>query len=153
MQPSPRRAERPVAGARLYLAWLVSVVATLGSLYFSEVRGFVPCTLCWYQRVLMYPMVILLGVASYVQDLGVRRYALPLSFLGIVVALYHVLEQNVPGFGAAGLCRAGVPCGDKYLNWLGFISIPVMSLTAFVLITALLLARGARASNADGAAA
>lgn len=123
----------------LYLAWLVALVAMGGSLYFSEVRQFVPCSLCWYQRILMYPLVFILGIASFRQDVGVRVYALPLSVLGGLIAIYHVLEQNVPGFGAPGLCRVGVPCSAKYINWLGFISIPVLSLTAFTLITALLL--------------
>lgn len=125
-------------GGNLYLAWLVALVAMLGSLYFSEVRHFVPCTLCWYQRILMYPLAIVLGIASYRQDSAVRSYVLPLSVFGMVVAGYHVLEQNIPGFGAPALCRAGIPCSLHYIHWLGFISIPVLSLTAFTLITALL---------------
>ncbi len=125
-------------GGNLYLAWLVALVAMLGSLYFSEVRHFVPCTLCWYQRILMYPLAIVLGIASYRQDNGVRNYVLPLSVLGMLFATYHVLEQNIPGFGSPALCRAGVPCNLHYIQWLGFISIPVLSLTAFTLITGLL---------------
>ena len=122
----------------LYLAWLVALVAMLGSLYFSEVRHFVPCTLCWYQRILMYPLAIVLGIASYRQDAAIRSYVLPLSALGMLFATYHVLEQNVPGFGSPALCRAGVPCNLHYIHWLGFISIPVLSLTAFTLVTVLL---------------
>lgn len=129
----------------LYPAWVVALVATLGSLYFSEIRGFVPCTLCWYQRILMYPLVLILGVATYRQDERGFAYSLPLSVAGILVATYHVLDQNVPGFGAPALCAAGVPCSAKYINWLGFISIPVLSLTAFALITAMLLVSRARA--------
>ena len=109
------------------------------TLYFSEVRGFVPCTLCRYQRILRYPLVILLGVASYRQDRGVTVYALPLTVLGGAVSLYHVLEQKIPGFGAPELCRVGVPCSATYINWLDFISIPVLALTAFTLITLLLV--------------
>ena len=124
----------------LYLAWIVSVVATGGSLYFSEVRLFVPCTLCWYQRILMYPLVILLGLASYRQDRGIIPYALPLSVFGGGISLFHYLEQKVPGFGAPNLCRAGgVPCNTDYINWLGFITIPFLALTAFTLITLVLL--------------
>lgn len=122
-------------GTNLYLAWLVALTATLGSLYFSEVRHFVPCTLCWYQRILMYPLAIVLGIASYRQDGAVRGYVLPLSVLGMGFATYHVLEQNIAGFGAPALCRAGVPCSLHYIHWLGFITIPVLSLTAFTLIT------------------
>lgn len=126
------------AGAALYAGWLVALVAMGGSLWFSEVRQFVPCTLCWYQRILMYPLVLLLGVAAWRVDTGVVRYALPLSVLGALVAGYHVLDQKVPGFGFPGACRSGVPCSAAYIDWLGFITIPVLSLTAFVLITAAL---------------
>lgn len=123
----------------LYCAWIVAVVATGGSLYFSEVRLFAPCTLCWYQRILMYPLVILLGIASYRQDKGIIPYALPLSIFGGGIALFHYLEQKVPGFGVPNLCRAGgVPCNTDYINWLGFITIPFLALIAFTLITLLL---------------
>ncbi|MEJ2667251.1 MAG: disulfide oxidoreductase [Deinococcales bacterium] len=131
----------------LYLAWLVALAATLGSLYFSEVRHFVPCTLCWYQRILMYPLAIVLGIASYRQASTIRLYVLPLSILGIGFATYHVLEQHIPGFGAPGLCKAGIPCSLHYIDWLGFITIPLLSLVAFALIT-LLLASMRRGRNA-----
>jgi disulfide bond formation protein DsbB len=123
----------------LYAAWLVAIVATAGSLYFSEVRLFVPCTLCWYQRIMMYPLVILLGVASYRQDRKVVVYALPLAVIGGAFSLFHYLEQKVPGFSAPTLCRVGVPCNQEYINWLGFITIPFLALVAFVLISVLLL--------------
>lgn len=126
-------------GFGLYSAWLIAIIATAGSLYFSEVRLFVPCSLCWYQRIMMYPLVILLGIASYRQDRGVVRYALPLTILGGAVALFHYLEQKVPGFSAPSLCRVGIPCTQEYINWLGFITIPFLALTAFTLITVLLI--------------
>ena len=126
-------------GFGLYAAWLVAIVATAGSLYFSEVRFFIPCALCWYQRVLMYPLVILLGIASYRQDRGIVRYALPLSILGMGVSTFHYLEQKVPGFRPPSICRSGVPCSQEYINWLGFITIPLLALTAFILITTLLV--------------
>lgn len=130
----------------IYLAWVVSVVATLGSLYFSEVRLFVPCTLCWYQRILMYPLAILLAIASYRQDRGVVKYALPLSVLGIAVSGFHYLEQKVPWISSSAVCRSGVPCDVQYINWLGFITIPLLSLVAFGIITVLLVqVRRARA--------
>lgn len=124
----------------LYLAWLVALAATLGSLYFSEVRHFVPCTLCWYQRILMYPLAVVLAIASYRQSVSIRVYVLPLSVLGMGFALYHVLEQHIRGFGAPGLCKAGIPCNLHYIDWLGFITIPLLSLTAFTLVTLLLAA-------------
>lgn len=123
----------------LYLAWLVAVVATLGSLYFSEVRLYVPCALCWYQRILMYPLVVVLGIASFKQDAQVVRYALPLAGLGALFAAYHYAQQKIPGFAGPTLCRVGVPCTVEYINWLGFITIPFLALVAFVLIIALLL--------------
>ncbi len=124
----------------LYVAWVVALAATGGSLYFSEVRQFVPCALCWYQRVLMYPLAIVLGIASYRGDAGVKRYALPLSGLGMAFALFHYLEQKVPGFGFPELCRVGVPCNVAYIDWAGFVTIPFLSLVAFVLIALLLWA-------------
>ena len=119
----------------LYLAWLVALVATGGSLYFSEVRQFVPCTLCWYQRILMYPLVILLGIAAYRQDTRIVPYILPMTVLGGGIALFHYLEQKVPGFGAPEVCRQGVPCSAEYINWLGFVTIPFLALSGFALIT------------------
>lgn len=124
--------------ALLYLAWVVAIVATLGSLYFSEVRHFVPCTLCWYQRILMYPLTLLLGVATFREDRSVVRYALPLSLLGFLVSSYHILVERFPSLGS-GLCSTGVPCSLKYIEWFGFITIPTMSLGAFTLISALLV--------------
>ncbi len=123
----------------LYPAWLVATVAMLGSLYFSDVLLYVPCTLCWYQRILMYPLVLILGIASYKQDKGVTRYALPLSILGTLVAGFHYLEQKVPWISSSAVCRSGVPCDVQYINWLGFITIPFLSLVAFAIITVLLI--------------
>ena len=134
----------PRATLGLYAAWLVALVATLGSLWFSEVRLFVPCTLCWYQRILMYPLAVILAIAAWRTDRGIVRYALPLSLFGAVVAGYHVLEQKIPGFGFPEACRGGVPCNVQYIDWLGFISIPVLSLTAFVLISVALIVVAAR---------
>ncbi len=122
----------------LYPAWLVAIVATVGSLYFSEVRMFVPCVLCWYQRILMYPLVLLLGVQTYRQDGKAFAYTLPLAVLGLIIAGYHVLYERIPNFGFQEVCRGGVPCDVIYINWLGFITIPVLSLTAFTIITTLL---------------
>ncbi len=123
---------------------MLALIATLGSLFFSEVRMYVPCTLCWYQRILMYPLVLLLGIASYRQDREVVRYALPLSSLGVIVSAYHLMEQKIPGFGATVLCRSGVPCSGEYINWFGFLTIPGLALIAFLGISVLLLATARR---------
>lgn len=122
----------------LYLAWLVSLTATFGSLYFSEIREFVPCELCWIQRIFMYPLTILLGIAVFTDDRAVRKYVLPLTTIGGSVSLYHYLVQKVPGFAEIQPCAQGVPCSGQYINWLGFITIPFLALTAFTLITFLM---------------
>lgn len=122
----------------LYLAWLVSLTATFGSLYFSEIREFVPCELCWIQRIFMYPLTILLGIAVFTDDRAVRKYVLPLTTIGGSVSLYHYLVQKVPGFAEIQPCAQGVPCSGQYINWLGFITIPFLALTAFILITILM---------------
>ncbi len=124
----------PAVSAGLLTAWLVALIATLGSLYFSEVRGFVPCSLCWYQRTLMYPLVVVLGVAAFRGERAGWWYALPLAWAGAAVAAYHVLIQKVPSIAGPGGCAVGVPCSGAYVNYLGFISIPVLALTAFVII-------------------
>lgn len=123
----------------LYFAWLVSIVATGGSLYFSEVLGFVPCVLCWYQRILMYPLIILLGIATYRQDKTISTYVLPLSFIGLVISAYHILIQTFPNLASEASCKAGVPCTVDSLNLFGFITIPMLAGTAFLLISLSLL--------------
>lgn len=122
----------------LYLAWLVALTATLGSLYFSEIREFVPCELCWIQRIFMYPLTIILGIAVFTDDQAVRKYVLPLTIIGGFVSLYHYLVQKVPGFAEIQPCAQGVPCSGQYINWFGFITIPFLALTAFTLITILM---------------
>ena len=117
----------------LYLAWLVSVVATLGSLYFSEVMGFVPCKLCWWQRIFMYPQALLLGMASYRDDRRVIPYLWPLSAVGGSISAFHYLQEQLPGLRLP-VCGADVSCFTPWIDWFGFITIPFMALTAFTLI-------------------
>ncbi|EIT83831.1 thiol-disulfide oxidoreductase BdbC [Fictibacillus macauensis ZFHKF-1] len=119
----------------LLLAWVTACIAMISSLYMSEVLEYIPCTLCWYQRILMYPLAIILGVAFYKQDLRVTGYALPLSLLGILISGYHIALQKVPALKELEACKAGVPCSQDYLNWFGFITIPMLSFIAFVIIT------------------
>ncbi|TCI53812.1 disulfide bond formation protein B [Exiguobacterium sp. SH1S21] len=123
----------------LYLAWLVALTATLGSLYFSEIREFVPCELCWIQRIFMYPLVFVLGMAVFTNDRQVKKYVLPLAITGGMISLYHYLVQKVPGFADIKPCVEGVPCNVQYINWFGFVTIPFLALTAFTLITLLML--------------
>ncbi|OXS54913.1 disulfide bond formation protein B [Cohnella sp. CIP 111063] len=119
----------------LYFAWIISVIATLGSLYFSEIRHYIPCELCWFQRIFMYPLSILLGIAAYHSDTSMKKYILPLSIIGGSISIYHYMLQKVPGFEGVKPCTNGVPCNVDYINWLGFITIPFLALVAFVLIT------------------
>jgi disulfide bond formation protein DsbB len=133
----------------LLFSWLAAVIATLGSLYFSEVLHFIPCTLCWYQRIFMYPLAIILGVAFYRNDRGIYRYSLPLSIIGMVISGYHILLQKVPYLQQFEMCKTGVPCSKDYLNLLGFLTIPMMAFTAFTIITICLaiLARSEKYHN------
>ncbi len=113
---------------------MVAIVATVGSLYFSEVRAFVPCVLCWWQRIFMYPLVLVLGVATFRQERGAWRYALPLAIVGFAFSTYHYLIQKVPSLAPPAMCAAGVPCTGQYVNYFGFVTIPFMAGTAFALI-------------------
>lgn len=129
---------------RFYCAWVVALAATLGSLYLSEVAGYMPCDLCWYQRIFMYPLAVLLGIAAYRGDRQIGVYALPLAWIGIAISFYHNLLQWFPSLSGIVPCKSGVPCNQDYLNWFGFITIPLMALTAFTLILILLHVKGRR---------
>ncbi|MWC30048.1 disulfide oxidoreductase [Paenibacillus sp. MMS18-CY102] len=119
----------------LYMAWIVAVVATASSLYLSDVLNYTPCKLCWFQRIFMYPQVILLGIAAYRGDRRITGYVLPLSIIGGLISIYHYLEQKVPGMADIMPCTDGVPCSEDYLDYFGVITIPLMALVAFILIT------------------
>ena len=124
----------------LFLCWLIAGIATLGSLFFSEVLGLEPCVLCWYQRIAMFPLVPILAIGLYKQDLYSVRYALPLAGAGTLIALYHFLLYT--GFVPKGMqpCGRGLSCADVKLELAGFLTIPLMSLLAFSLILVLLVA-------------
>ncbi|NRD76288.1 disulfide bond formation protein B [Bacillus sp. BRMEA1] len=119
----------------LLFAWIAAVIATLGSLYFSEVMHFIPCTLCWYQRIFMYPLAIILGIAFYKNDRDIYKYVLPLSIIGMFISGYHLLLQKIPYLQQFEMCTTGVPCSKDYINWLGFITIPMLAFIAFTIIT------------------
>ncbi|WP_349409737.1 disulfide oxidoreductase [Pseudalkalibacillus sp. SCS-8] len=130
-----------MSSKRMIAAWLVALTAVLGSLYFSEIAGYVPCQLCWYQRILMYPLAIVIGVGLYLEDEKLPWYVLPFSVTGIFVSSYHYLHQKTDLFSKSAACSQGVPCSGEYINWLGFITIPFLALTAFVVITLLMISR------------
>lgn len=126
----------------LFCAWLITTLAALGSLFFSEVMEFAPCSLCWYQRLFMYPLVIVLGVGLFPVDRGAVRFGLPLAIGGWLVAAYHTLlyEGVIPE--SASPCQMGVSCKEEYIEVFGFLSIPALSLLAFTAVVgALLLVR------------
>lgn len=119
-------------------AWCLALLATAGSLYFSEGAGFVPCSLCWYQRIAMYPLVLVLGVGAVRGDPDVWRFALPLPVVGLVISAYHAALQRMPSLEVVP-CGAGPPCSGRYVAVFGFVTIPVMAGAAFGLIATLLL--------------
>ncbi len=143
--PHHRKSELKTAGKAsdanwliLFAAWLIATVSMLGSLFFSEVMGFAPCVLCWYQRIFMYPLVITLAIGMFPVERGVLKYSLPLAIMGWFVALYHTLlyEGVIPE--SIQPCRQGVSCTEVYIELFGFVSIPMLSLIAFTIIIALL---------------
>jgi disulfide bond formation protein DsbB len=123
----------------IFAAWFVSLTATMGSLFFSEVLKYPPCVLCWYQRIAMYPMVLLLLAGLFPLSRSLFRFTLPLLFGGWAVALYHNLLyfKIIPESSAP--CQQGISCTSMHLEWLGFITIPSLSFVAFTLIIGLLL--------------
>lgn len=123
----------------LYLAWLTAVSATAGSLIFSEIFGYIPCILCWYQRIAMYPLVVVLAVGIILKDKKLVFYALPLSIIGGIIAFLQELLQIGVLSEASFPCRVGVSCTTKYVDYFGFITIPFLSLVSFIIITACLL--------------
>ena len=116
----------------LWLAWLVTVAATVGSLYYSEVARFEPCSLCWYQRIAMYPLVVILLVGAITRDRFVARYALPLTIAGAVLAIWNYLVQIFPGIEVA--CSTGVSCSEKDVLAFGWLTMPLMSLVSFAAV-------------------
>lgn len=126
-------------GTGLVLGAVVALVATAGSLWFSEGAGFPPCTLCWYQRIAMYPLVLLLGIAALRSDAGVRPYALALAGAGLAVSVWHNVIETFPHLEAGGACDADNPCTIRWVEGLGFWTIPRMALVSFVLVIAALL--------------
>jgi disulfide bond formation protein DsbB len=127
-------------GYELWLAFLVSAVATGGSLFFSEVAHFVPCELCWFQRICMYPLSIMTLLMALADDHRAARYLLPLPLVGAGVATYHLLVENgVVKQTQACLLSAPGGCATKWINEFGFVTIPTLALTAFALVFAALL--------------
>ncbi len=137
----------PSGWTLVFLAWLLASVATLGALFLGEVMGYTPCVLCWYQRIAMFPLVLILAAGLFPYDPRVTRYALPLALVGWALALFHwgvasglIPEQIAP-------CSKGVPCAVEQVVWFGFLTLPMLSVAAFSGIIALLLLTHYKASQ------
>jgi disulfide bond formation protein DsbB len=131
----------------LYAAWLIALGGTLGSLFFGEVMGLPPCTLCWYQRIAMYPLAVLLPIGILLRDARVAHYCLPLVVAGLAIAVYHNLLYYHVIPESLSPCSEGASCTTRQIEWLGFVTIPALALAAFLGIgacLAALLAEGRR---------
>ena len=131
--------DEPGAGPLAYAAWVVALVGVVGSLFFSEVMNFPPCMLCWYQRIALYPLVTVIGAGIILRDARMKYYALPLALVGLVIAAYHNLLYYGVIPETIAPCTQGVSCTTAQIEWLGFITIPLMALASFVFIALCLL--------------
>lgn len=143
-QSNPPAASAAIAWQLVFAAWLVAMVSTLGALFFSEVMSFPICVLCWYQRIFMFPLAIILPLGLFPFDPKVVRYSLPLALIGSLFALFHQLL--VAGVIPESIkpCTQGVPCSVTVATWFGFVTIPLLSTFAFITVVALLLAAHTR---------
>jgi disulfide bond formation protein DsbB len=116
------------------MAWAVALASVMVSLYFSEVKGYLPCNLCWYARILMYPLVIIIGIGIQRRERQWIASAMVLAAAGWILELYHSLLQWGVIPEPLLSCVAGVPCSTKYINYLGFITIPFLGWLAFTAI-------------------
>ena len=123
----------------VFFAFIVSLIATLGSLFFSEIMHFIPCSLCWYQRIFMYSLVFLFLTNLLFPDDKIFKYSISLAVFGWIISIYH----NLLMFGIIpeklSPCVQGIPCSVDYLNWFGFITIPLLSFFAYTIILILLI--------------
>jgi disulfide bond formation protein DsbB len=124
--------------ALVFGAWLIAATSTLGALFLSDVMQLAPCSLCWYQRIFMFSLAVILAVGLFPFDRGVARYGLPLAALGWLFAVFHqfLIAGVIPERLAP--CTQGVPCSEKTIEWFGFVTIPTLSVLAFSAIVALL---------------
>jgi len=121
------------------LSLLIAAISTIGSLIFSEILNYPPCILCWYQRIVMYPLVIILAVGIWKKDKFLAYLVLPFSIIGLIIATYHnLLYYNIITESVAP-CTLGISCTTKYIEWFGFITIPLLSFAAFLTITILMI--------------
>src|SRR5690606_29884142 len=122
-----------LGSAGLWLAFAIAAVATAGSLWLSGGAGFTPCTLCWYQRIAMYPLSLILAIAAWRRDLAVRVYVVPLAVIGAVISCYHIVIERFPDLESSS-CDPLNPCSIKWVEHFGFVTIPTMALAGFLAI-------------------
>jgi disulfide bond formation protein DsbB len=125
-----------LSGATLWLAAGVAVAATLGSLYLSEIAHLIPCRLCWFQRIAMYPLAVILPLAAFRRDAKARLYVAVIAAIGALVAIYHRLMQSFPSLDTGSCSAVGPSCSSPLIKMYGFVTIPYMALSAFLLILA-----------------
>ncbi len=147
----------PFAAAGLWLAALVAAVATAGSLYFSEVAGYIPCQLCWYQRIAMYPLAVILFVAAVRRDRNVIWYVLPIAAVGAGIAGWHRLVELRPQLESTSCSAVGPSCAATWFEQFGFVTLAFMAFSGFISIMILSLiatvwAPPVRSASADSPA-
>jgi len=129
-----------LSGRVILYSFIVALTATSGSLYFSEIAGFTPCILCWYQRIFMYPLVLVLGVGLFTKSKDVWKYVLPLSLVGLSVAFYHYnLQINPSLLAPCTTIGFSASCSERFVTEFGYITIPWMAFSAFALVTIAML--------------
>ncbi|MFZ2268028.1 MAG: disulfide bond formation protein B [Azonexus sp.] len=140
MSPDSIRPDDARTWQLLFAAWLIAMASTLGALFFGEIMHYPTCTLCWYQRIFMFPLAVILPLGLFPLERSVIRYALPLAAIGSLIALFHQLL--VAGVIPESLkpCQQGIPCSVTVVSWFGFLTIPLLSVFAFIAIVALLIA-------------
>jgi disulfide bond formation protein DsbB len=131
-----------------YAAWVTAIVASLGSLFFGEVMKLPPCSLCWYQRICLFPLTVVIAVGIALRDKNLFLYAAPLVVAGLGLAIYHNLIYYGVVSEALSPCTAGVPCSSRQIEWLNFITIPLMALFGFLAILACLMMHRGRQRRA-----
>lgn len=130
----------------LVLAWIISMLAMSTSLFWSMILGWLPCDLCWYERICMYPLALILGVGVFTRRAPTVRTALPLTIVGALLAAYHYLIQIMPSVAKTATCSAAVPCQIADFAWFGWITPPLLAFIGFVAIFVLLLMHRRRAA-------
>ena len=135
-------------GLTLWLASAVAIAAMFGSLYLSEIVHLIPCKFCWYQRIAMYPLAVILLIAAWRKDNGIRIYAAVLAVIGLGIAIWHRLLQEFPTLDSGACAAVGPPCSGAYILEFGFVTIPYMALSSFLLILALLWANRVNSQKA-----